>query len=273
LNKCAYCGKDNPLPPFLNEDNLVTLRCAYCHKRTPTGREDEVREMWEDCVARSYPKITAARAIGLANAIYTTAESGSDVIEMKSVKKGVAKSLKKKGQQTKGIIDYVLIKGRTHRGYTDSTTVAAIVVVDNGAELPQNTVYVVFRGSAGDIMAANDPSVNVDWRANFDNRMAGTDYAAVSIRIHRGFKLSLGSYRDRVFRAMNLALRMYPGSNVVVTGHSQGAGHALLFTHWLVYKNAQLRPFCIRYSPPRVGNFAFARDFTRKITEQISVLP
>lgn len=270
--ECIYCKNQLPKPPANDWDNLITVRCTRCGLRTPTGLEDKVRRYWEDYIPRNYPKVTAARAIGLSNAIYATAEQGSNVIRMTKTRSHVKRTLEERGFRTRGIVDHVLIKGRSHGGYIDTTTVGAVVVVDSGRGSPRHSIYVVFRGSRGSIMAMNDPSVNVDWRANFDNAMAYTDYAGSAIRVHGGFKQSLGSYRRRMRLALDAALDRYPDSHVVITGHSQGAGHALLFTHWMSYTH-WIRPFCIPFSPPRVGNWAFARDFTNRVSRRGVTLP
>ena len=156
-----------------------------------------------------------------------------------------------------------------------------MVAIDNGNTAPiRISIYVVFRGSASDENVGGwveNRGVNLDWRANFDNRMEITDYAATSIRIHRGFKSVLGTYRGEVRRALNEMRRVANAvghrHHTVITGHSQGAAHAILFAHWLAYVEPENPVFCIPYSPPRVGDYAFARDFTKLITERVVCLP
>lgn len=270
---CIYCGTQNALPQRYTVDTLITIRCRNCHRQTPTGHEDGVRTTWEECIARNYPPLAAARAVALSNAIYKTAESGQNSIEMSKTQRAIEKHFKGTGFDSPGMVGGWLIKGRTHKGYTDSTAVCAVIVFDNGSANPKYSIYVVFRGSRGAIMASNDPSVNVDWRANFDNAMVQTDYAGPGIQVHGGFTDSLGSYRMRVLHAVGVAFNAYPNAHLVVTGHSQGAGHATLFAHWLLYRQPVPRPFLIPFSPPRVGNFAFAHDLTTRLSNRGMTLP
>ncbi len=270
--QCVFCGTENPLPPQLTIDRMIVIDCRNCHRKTPTGKEEEVRKTWEQCVSRSYPKVTAARAIGLANAIYKTAEADVNTISIGKTREAL-KEAYGKGFDAKGIIGGYLIKGRVHGGFTDPTAVAAILIIDNGQQTPRYSIYVVFRGSSGAMRAHEDQSVNVDWRANFDNGFDTTGYTPDSIKVHRGFKASLSSYRDRVLRGMNMAIQDHPDSHVVITGHSQGAGHAILFAHWLSYIQPTPRPFVIPYSPPRTGNFAFAHDFSIRLSMKPMALP
>lgn len=253
-----------------------TAVCPTCHEHVATGLEGQIRTVWEQPTGIAYPGVTAARAIALSNSIYKTALEKRSVVTMTTAQR----KLGKKGYEGQ-IVSSELIKGRGHGGLYQDGCTAAIVAIDNGANEPTRiSIYVVFRGSASDAKVGGwveDRKVNLDWRANFDNRMAITDYASSDVRIHGGFKSVLGTYRGEVRRALNEMRRVANAAghlhHTVVTGHSQGAAHALLFAHWLTYVERENPVVCMPYSPPRVGDYNFARDFTRLITNRAVYLP
>ena len=114
---CIYCGHQNP--PSTHPDNVITITCANCGKRTPTGREAIVRPRWEQCIQRKYPPVTAARAMALSNAIYSTAEARTNVIDITKTRRALVEEKSDEGFNGKGMIDGCLISGRVHGGYTD----------------------------------------------------------------------------------------------------------------------------------------------------------
>lgn len=264
---------------FNAPDGVPTAVCPTCQEYVATGLEHRIRAEWEQATAIAYPKVTAARAIALANGIYKTAinkKNKHNYISMTTAER----KLRKKGYEGQ-IVQSELIRGRGHGGlYQDSCT-AAVVAIDNGPTEPLRiSIYVVFRGSASDSNVGGwveNREVNLDWRANFDNRMETTDYAGTNIRIHRGFKSVLGTYRGDVRRALSEMRRRIDANghrhHTVITGHSQGAAHALLFAHWLAYVDRENPATCIPYSPPRVGDYDFARDFSRLISNRVVCLP
>ena len=264
--------------PFDVPDTLMepTAVCPRCQAHVATGLEDQIRARWEQPTAISYPGVTAARSIALANSIYKTALNKRSTVTMTTAQK----KLTDKGYEGQ-IVSSELIKGRGHGGLYQDACTAAVVAIDNGVNQPiRISIYVIFRGSAGDKNVGgwvDDRSVNLDWRANFDNRMQETDYAPTNIRIHGGFKSVLSTYRGEVRRALNkmrhIANEAGHRHHTVITGHSQGAAHALLFAHWLSYVETDNRVVCIPFSPPRVGDYTFARDFTKLVTERAVCLP
>lgn len=269
---CIHCRTQNRLAPFNDLDNLITQRCWRCRNLTPTGREDQVRSVWERWGGR-YPKYNAARAIAMSNNIWKNAKKGKTEFNFDKTQKKIRKSVGLSRREAPFVVRKEFIMGRTHRGFTDGSMTAAVIVIDNRRNLPRYSIFVVFRGSASSIMSVDDPTVNVDWRANFDNSMSTTGYCDPKIRVHQGFLISTRSYRDKVIKALRSAMSDFFPYHVVVTGHSQGGGHAVLFSHWLEYVESQARAACIPFSAPRVGNFAFARDFTRRVTRRLQTLP
>lgn len=278
---CIHCNTQFPLAALGNIANPASMPCPHCDKWTPTGEENSLRNRFEDYrEGRRYPLVTAARAMGLANGIYNTANKNKDKISMNTA----SRKLAKKGVGG-DIIWQKLIKGRSHHGYKDESTGAAVVVVENDPNQTfKASIYVVFRGSVG---MENDggagfekltgSKVNVDWRANLDNRMRDCPWAPSPIRMHRGFIDIVGSYRDEVYRALadarNIANFWCGQHHTVIAGHSQGAAHALVFTHWLSYQEDTSNVLCMPFSPPRVGNEHFAFDFNRRIAERRRSLP
>lgn len=256
---------------LFNFDAVDREPTAVC----PTCSEERIRGVWEQPTAIAYPRVTAARSIALSTSIYKTALKGRGYVSMTTAQR----KLTKEGYHGE-VISCELIRGRGHGGlYQDSCT-AAVVAVRNGGDSLRISIYVVFRGSASAESVGGwveDREINLDWRANFDNRMATTDYAASDVRIHGGFKSVLGTYRGEVRRVMNEMRRRADSAghrhHTVITGHSQGAAHALLFSHWLSYVEPENRVCCVPFSPPRVGDYTFARDYTSRITERALYLP
>ena len=185
-------------------------------------------------------------ALGLSNAIYKTAEENRGTIKM-ARDDSRRKKLRRKGYAS--ILHYELLRGRTHRGITDDSVVAAVVVMANGhGATPAHTIYVVFRGSndASKTDIGKKKMANVDWRANLDNRMRPIGiFGSAPVLVHTGFDIILKSYSDRVLAVLANAKTLFDSANVVITGHSQGAAHAILFTYHLAQTNPEYYPFCI----------------------------
>ena len=247
-----------------------------------------IRSSLEVRIPYELPRVTSLRASALAYKIYETA-NGSHY-EWLKLSKRTTKALKK-DSDSDVIANQYPVFGRAWRGLLDSSLVAMVIVFENPGELPPYSIYVVFRGSVGDKnkggagwmggrssgggQSKSSQKINIDWRANFDNVQDFADYGGGKFMIHGGYKSVVGSYRDAVYAKLAQALRAYPGSNVVITGHSQGAGHAVLFTHWLSYHAPELQGniFCIPFSPPRVGDYRFAKDFNHRIVAKQVLLP
>jgi len=265
---CDYCEN------AINFNGLLaSIKCPHCNQWTATGLESGVRDELEKFASGAYPQVTTARAMALSCGIYKTASKGRDEIRMVSV----GKKLKKLGKGGK-IVFQSLFQNRSHGGYTDPTTGAAVVVIDNGDVLPKYSIFVVFRGSVGMTLfnktnAGFDEELhNVDWRANLDNPMETCPWAGEPIRMHRGFIQIVGSYKEEIYQCLKRT-QILDSTHVVVTGHSQGAAHAIVFSHWLAYHDPGIRLLCMPFSPPRVGNEYFARDFNTKIYDRSAMLP
>lgn len=272
---CIHCKKEQQASTKPGEE--ITQICAHCHRRTPTYREQEYRFRHEIAETR-FPLIATARAAVLSEVVYVSAKAPAGQRLEETATYAVDRKLdkftrgKKVRYQNSTMVHYRRVAGRFHNGHTDSSVAAAIAVYKNENRIPQYSIFVVFRGSH--IRASSDgKNANVDWRANFDNQMRETEYAANTIRVHQGFYNSVRSYRDKIHRELNEIKADYHNSNLVVTGHSQGAAHATLFCHWLSYKDKLYTPVLIGFSSPRCGNFNFAQDMWKRIGRRQATLP
>lgn len=270
---CVHCGKETPLPKTFSSVNIVTTRCIRCDRRTPTGYEDSIRSTTEICKKRRYPKVTAARAMALSNAAYQVAKKNEGAQYIVQTRDAIWERIKQQGYNQKpAMFRYDTFKGRSYSGLHDGSAVAAIAVFDNAAAVPRFSIYVVFRGSDSS-KKDEETGFGVDWRAASDTKQVWAGYGSNDIRVNRGFKQFLNSYRERVYKRLMMYWELLPQPNVVITGHSQGAAHAQLFAHWMAYKEPNVPLFCVPFAPPRVGNLAFAEDFNKKIAWKSGILP
>jgi hypothetical protein len=143
---------------------------------------------------------------------------------------------------------------------------------------PWRYVYVVFRGSAGgksDGMSGWDKTgkFNIDWRANLENEQQRPGFGASEAKVHQGFYHLYTSMQKSLKRMVGLSVRGAAGTcNIIVTGHSLGAGLAQICAYDLVhsgYQNVSCMPFC----PPRAGNLEFVLDFNGRISEKLRYYP
>lgn len=290
LVKCKHCGLQESVawldrvPAY----EKFFYQCSNGCDPSETGFAQQIRNTLEAGVGYDMPRVTSLRAMALSYKIYGASEASK--YEWLTLSKRTTKALHDDSNSDQ-IVNQYPVFGRSWRGLQDSSLTAMIVVFKNPGELPPYSIYVVFRGSRGDKNAGGagfmggkpsgggqskaSQTVNIDWRANFDNVQDFADYGGGGFLIHGGYKSVVASYRDAVYAKVAQARRAYPGSNVVITGHSQGAGHAAIFTHWLAYKAPELVPslYCIPFSPPRVGDYRFAQDFNNRIVARQTVLP
>lgn len=288
--KCSHCGLTenvawlDRVPAY----EKFFYQCSNGCDPSNTGFEQQIRRTLEASVPYELPRVTSLRAVALSYKIYGVAESAK--FEWMKLSKRTTKALRE-DSHSELIVNQYPVFGRAWRGLLDSSLTAMIVVFENPGQLPPYSIYVVFRGSRGTKndggagfmggakrgggQSKSSQKVNIDWRANFDNVQDFADYGSGSFLIHGGYKSVVASYRDAVYSKLSQALRAYPGSNIVITGHSQGAGHAAIFTHWLSYHAPKLlgQIFCIPYSPPRVGDYRFVADFNSRIVARETVLP
>ena len=289
LVKCNHCGLQENVAwlDLAPEHERFFYQCSNLCEPSLTGYGQRLRVVMESPVSFNLPRVTSLRASALAYKIYDCA-AGARYQAIK-LSKSTAKALNKDSGSDQIVAQFPIF-GRTWRGLKDNSLTAMVIVFENPGELPPHTIYVVFRGSAGDKskggsgwmggsvgtgQSRSSQKVNIDWRANFDNVQEEADWGGGGFMIHGGYKNVLGSYRNEVFRVLSRARRIFPGANVVITGHSQGAGHCILFTHWLIHHTPDILPFvfCMPISPPRVGDIRFANDFTTKIVSRTPLLP
>ena len=289
LVKCNHCN---------HQENVAWLDMAPQHERffyqcsnlcdpSVTGYAQRMRSVLEAPVSFHLPRVTSLRASALSYKIYDCAAGAQ--YQPIQLSKTTMKALKKDSDSDEIVAQFPIF-GRSWRGLKDNSLTAMVIVFANPSEMPPYTIYVVFRGSAGDKskggsgwmggsvgtgQSKSTQKVNIDWRANFDNVQEEADWGGGGLMIHGGYKSVLSSYRDDVFRVLSRARRLFPGANIVTTGHSQGAGHCVLFTHWLIHQEPDILPslFCIPISPPRVGDIRFANDFTTNIVARTPILP
>jgi hypothetical protein len=269
MRKCHGCQRDITLAARFALSDV--MYCQQCRQLTPTGKEDELRRMMEGNWTDSYPKITGGRAVYYSNNIYELANKGT-AIDFAKVEK---KLWKTSGARKTNIVGMNAIAGRKYRGHTDAGVGCLIIGLSD--DIGNRYVYVVFRGSVGAKKAKSntgagrsldDPSVNMDWRINFDNRMTEASWEP-QVKVHGGFLDVYESYCDEVRMHLFNMLGRLPGAQVIITGHSQGAAHAILCAHHMSHDGPPgLAPVCLPFSAPRVGNFEFASDFNKRISMQ-----
>ena len=265
IGNCIRCGQD--ISHIITQSDKVI--CTNCGSLTLSGLESHFRPTMETLQKPShqpYPVIAAGRAMAYSDMIYSLANKGTK-FDMESLEK----QLMGKANARPAELEWMeTIEGRTHEGQTDASVVCVVLTIFDG----QNRfIYVVFRGSVGFKQntgagrAAGDQKVNVDWRANFDNDQCAPDWGGPGFMVHEGFHKILKSYRADVFTALEVMTKLSPQAQVIITGHSQGAAHAILFAHQLSFKNPQLEFFCLPRAAPRVGNFEFVENFNQRISD------
>lgn len=269
---CTNCGEDNA--DLARKSLGDVMICPKCWKNTPTGKEPEYREHLEGSKTwvENYPRIAGGRAAFYSNSIYKLANKADpflfDKIESAIYKKFAGRKAKMVGMNG--------ISGRQYGDMIDAGVGALVLGLDDGIN---KFVYVIFRGSVGakkkrGNMGAgrdrNDTSRNIDWRVNFDNKLVRARWGPPSVKVHRGFHEVYESYSEQVHRAMYAMRGRLNGAQVIITGHSQGAAHAVMCAHHLSHLDPALAPMCLPFSSPRVGNLHFAMDFNMRIASQES---
>src|SRR2546421_5196658 len=295
--KCINCKKQVAM-----DKNTDLVVCGFCGSDTPTGQEKRLRKELEQARNHlAYPKITVGRAFGYASSIYEFSTHNERVdtshIESRLTKKfGAGAGAEKMSLST--------ISGREYRGAIDPRAGLMIYVVSgkntkispvNGQ--PWTEIFVVFRGSRGSTQdvgkvlapdkgfwsgkdqktknpygAGDDPDSgqNLDWRANLNYHLTPPPWAA-GVMVHKGFCEIYCSMRQTVHSQVGRLLGQHPEAAVIVTGHSLGAGIAILCAHDL-QSTGLCEPFCYPFCAPRTGNLQFARDFQAKIANEKGIL-
>ncbi|MFQ3593329.1 MAG: lipase family protein [Gemmataceae bacterium] len=231
-----------------------------------------------------YPKAAAGRAIGYASAIYELS-THNQLIDHGSIEKRVAAKAGNDAAAT--ATKTLLMSGRESGGMVDNRVGLMIFSVSGttgkNVKLPWHLLYVVFRGSRGSergdsnpegagwgVMNSQGDEGNIDWRANFTNSLTTPAWSS-SVKVHKGFYSIYSSVGELVRATVRKALAQNPKTQVIVTGHSLGAGLSVLCGHDLECMGI-CKPFVFPFCCPRAGNLAFAQDFNRRIATQTAVL-
>lgn len=130
-------------------------------------------------------------------------------------------------------------------------------------------ICVVFRGSRE----------AVDWRRNcqFCKHKINGDVA-----IHTGFckQLFANNLFVHVYSRLWTLLEKHPTYELFVTGHSSGGAIATLFGYLIAPELGERKIQIVSFASPRIGNFAFKRDFNKRtnlkhwrITNQHDCIP
>jgi hypothetical protein len=129
----------------------------------------------------------------------------------------------------------------------------------------ESTVYVAF--------AATDED---DWKSitkNLNAWLIDIDYAGVAMegRVHLGFFAAVFGHdlHLTLTEVVQQALIDNPELNVVVTGHSQGAGEATLFGAYLAPVLAPIRVSVLNMGSPRVGDETFKSSL--RLVENLAI--
>ncbi len=266
---------------------MDVVECTVCRSMTPTGHEKRLRgelESYRNGIA--YPRIAAGRAIGYAARIYDLATDDKRIdtsdIERKLTAKYGPSAMAEHTALT-------AIKGRSAEGIADPRaglmiykTTGKNYKVGGPRGQEWSLIYVVFRGSRGEKMGTKNPegagwgitvtgqARNIDWRSNFNTRQDVPPWSPM-VKVHAGFLEIYRSVRGYIHEALTQALEKDPTAVVITTGHSLGAGLAILCAHDL-QSTGICRPFCLPFCAPRAGDLAFARDFNERIADDVGVL-
>ena len=285
--KCPNCKTPNTFTPF---NDLVT--CPKCDTQFATGYEDSIRKQIEkDCNGTlKYPRFAVARAIGYSSAIYGMATHDEDFDGIKienQLKKLVREDKSFQGGST-GQVKLVQSTqmGRSmspRRGLVDQRHGYLMTVV-TGAGFQQ--IYIAFRGSRSDTGNELNPQnagfdqtgQNVDYAANFTGRYDPPPWAASgNIRIRRGFLELYESMAQDILHNLDGQLHTHPNAQVIVTGHSLGAGLAVVCAHHLQHQRINQIAgdglFCYPFCTPRTGNAEFCWDFKQRLAEAERSVP
>jgi len=276
--KCAKLTCGHVFKGVGEDTDLV--ECPRCGTQNATGHESRFRSQFE--TPRSsvrYPKAAAGRAIAYASAIYGLA-THSQGIDFAHIEDIVGRRLGASLRVDPARIELLAVGTRGAKGAEDHSAGWLIVVVrgtspvSSGKPRDWTLIYVVFRGSRGDLQGAKNPNgagwgdrgdgpMNIDWRSNFDGQQVKAHWAA-DCRVHKGISELFASTCGEIVTHLKALVAKHPHPQVIVTGHSLGAGLATLCAHHLQRK-AGISPFCFAFCSPRVGNLAFVRDFNHRL--------
>jgi hypothetical protein len=281
--QCVVC--DTKL--YGDGGGMDVVECSVCHSMTPTGHEKRLRADLEGYRnGTPYPRIAAGRAIGYAARIYDLATDNKR-IDTSDIERKLTAKYGPSAMAEHTALD--MIKGRSAEGLADPRaglmmyrTTGKNYKVGGPRGQEWSLIYVVFRGSRGEKMGANNPegagwgitvtgqARNIDWRSNFNTRQDPPPWAP-SVKVHAGFLEIYRSVRGIIHEALTTALKKDPSAAVITTGHSLGAGLATVCAHDL-QSTGICKPFCLPFCSPRAGDLAFVRDFNERIADDVGIL-
>ena len=125
----------------------------------------------------------------------------------------------------------------------------AIMGYDNDTR----TIFTAFRGSSN---AHN-------W---FENLQVShvTPYDDQSLAVEQGFYKAYEYIKSEIFENLDILSAKYHTNELLLTGHSLGAGLCTLLAYDLTKTEYEVQHF-YNFGSPRVGNAAFVKDFDSKI--------
>ena len=292
--ECSNCKAKLSYTAFMD-----IVACSKCGGEVATGHEDQLRAAIEvdKSAALNYPQHATSRAVAYCSAIYGMATHDEQFDGAK-----VERHFKDNKSTFTGDIELVHSgyegRGLRLRGLNDDRTGFMIVTAKadraaraHGANHDFNHIYIIFRGSRSNegranpmdagFSKSNGEKSNVDYAANFTGRQEELWWCkgrgARAPKARRGFLELYKSMSNDIVMELDTQLKLNPNATVIVTGHSLGAGLAVLCAHHLQYHRGSKMlaggPFCFPFCTPRVGNLHFAMDFRARLADRSAVMP
>jgi hypothetical protein len=289
--ECRNCKAKVTYSPFTD---IAT--CGKCGEHFPTGYEDQLRAAVEvdTSGSLSFPKHAVGRAIAYCSAIYGMATHDEQLDGAK-----IERHFKANNSTFTGDAELVHSgwegRGLRLRNLNDTRTGFIMVTVkaDRAARARGhhfNHIYIIFRGSRSNEGESNPMEAgfshsnglkhNVDYAANLTGRQDEPWWCqgrgALAPKIRRGFLELYKSMSNDIVMELDTQLKLSPDATVIVTGHSLGAGLAVVCAHHLQYQRGKVMrdkgPFCFPFCTPRVGNLHFAMDFRTQLASQSATI-
>ena len=287
---CRNCKAQVVFGPYTD---IAT--CPKCAETFPTGYEDQIRTVIEHDFSggMDYPKNAVGRAIGYCSMIYGMA-THDEAFDGGKIEAQLKKTAGGNVFAAGGTGDVSLIndgsegRGLRARGLNEKRTGYFITLVqgDRAAKAANKDfthIYVVFRGSRSNTDDTNrmragftEDGHNVDYAANFTGRQ-DKPWWSDKVKIRRGFLELYKSMSSDISGELLRLLQTHPKARVIVTGHSLGAGLAVVCAHHLqMHRSLRIDgggPFCFPFCTPRVGDLAFAMDFKARLGDPKLTMP
>lgn len=131
------------------------------------------------------------------------------------------------------------------------------------AHSPSQGVIVAYQGTNTSSIDSIEHDID-PVRVDVDSRLA---FLGDDVKVSDGFQDQWLLTADDVLSATKSALNQFPGSNLLVVGHSLGAALALLTSAYLS-QNVNATPQTILFGLPRVGNDEFANGIDTFVPNQ-----